>query len=110
MKYIKKNWKKYRVLVIAVLLIIMSTGTCFADGDLFSATSRFVHDVSKWLLGLGSAACGISVATGALMRWGNLGDEQQIHQGKKIMIMSFKTYAVVVGLSLILALISRYAS
>lgn len=103
-----KFCKTYRILIMMVFLFVMSACACFADGDLFTATSRFVSDVRNWLVGLSSAACGIGVVTGALMRWGNLGDEQQIHQGKKIMVMSFKTYAVVVGISLILTLIARY--
>jgi hypothetical protein len=69
---------------------------------------QLLNDVYGRLVAFSTAAAGIGVATGVFMRKFSLGKQHQIELGGKIIKDSIIGWAVLNGLSLILAFLTPY--
>lgn len=81
----------------------------FAD-DLFGQAGKMLNDVYSQFVGFSTAAAGVGVGSGVLLKKLSLGKQEKIEIGNRIIKDSLVGYGVLNGLGLILNFISNYTN
>lgn len=110
---------KRRVYLQNVLFLIFITILLlfFIQSPSYSATPKIVdkmssafENIEKWLIKLATPSAAVAVAVGLFMKKFSFGDEERIRSAKKIIRSSLVSYAILLGLDLILSAIKSLIS
>lgn len=97
----------FRVSFILLITLMSFTLPTYA-GDLMGNAQELLNDVYGRLVAFSTAAAGIGVGTGVLMRKFSFGKQHQIELGGKIIKDSIFGYCILNGLALIFSFLAPY--
>lgn len=109
---------KNKICLNKLLLILLFTLIIFSIPLYsYSATPKIVdkmssafENIEKWLIKLSTPSAAVAVAVGLFMKKFSFGDEERIRSAKKIIRGSLVSYAILLGLDLILSAIKSLIS
>ena len=107
----KISFNKILILLIFTLLFLSFPLYSYsATPKIIDKMSSAFENIEKWLIKLSTPAAAVAVAVGLFMKKFSFGDEERIRIAKKIIRSSLISYAILLGLDLILSAIKSLIS
>ena len=100
--------KKYIYITLFWTIFMFSfikNSNAWGDPEIVNKINSAFEEIKSWIIKLSTPAAAVAVGTGVFMKKFSFGDEERIRMGKKIIKGSLFSYAIILGIDLILSAI-----
>lgn len=97
-------------LVMSGFLVNLSVSTAATYPTIMNNLKTALVNIQAWLVTISTPAAAIGVITGVLIKKFSFGDTERMMVGRKLIRSSFVSYAIVIGIDLILKAIATFVT
>ena len=104
--------KRMRNVCLMLSVFIMNLSVAFAATypTIMNNLKTALVNIQAWLVTISTPAAAIGVITGVLIKKFSFGDTERMMVGRRLIRSSFVSYAVVIGIDLILKAIATFVT
>jgi Ni,Fe-hydrogenase I cytochrome b subunit len=107
-----KNERIKRKIAVACFMVLLITGISYAATypQIMNNVEAALDKIKTWMITIATPAAAIGVITGVLIKKFSFGDTERMLTGRRLIRASLSSYALVVGIDLVLKAITTFVT